>query len=235
MIGSTRSTTRLRSVSRPKSTVNLPTSRASGDLPASPARSAPGPRQEKIGQSSSPTGQLGALVFTRRKQDGQSCSSCCLGCRRSAPSPRDVDFFVLVVVVVVLDGDHAVLQDLVEIGFDVVVGDELVVVVVLVVVALLATRPGRIDLDVVIVVDDRIVVVTADCVVVIVVEFRVDDRRRRRDRPRRVRPLALRPRPRSARPSSISSVVASSRVVLRQPIAARSIGGELSDSERSIV
>ena len=45
-------------------------------------------QEEKIGQSSSPTGQFGALVLTSRKHDEHSCSSCCLGWSRSPPSPR---------------------------------------------------------------------------------------------------------------------------------------------------
>ncbi len=53
---------------------------------------------------------------------------------------------VLVVLVVLAGGDEPVLQDLVEILFDVVVGDEFVVVVVLVVIgALLALRPWCLD------------------------------------------------------------------------------------------
>src|SRR5215216_3598215 len=42
----------------------------------------------KIGQSSSPTGQPGALARTSRKQLGHSCSSARFGCSRSPVSPR---------------------------------------------------------------------------------------------------------------------------------------------------
>ncbi len=66
------------------------------------ASAAVGRLQElKIGQSSSPMGQFGALDLTRRKHDGHSCSSCCLGMQTLAAFTPDIGLVVLVVLVVV--------------------------------------------------------------------------------------------------------------------------------------
>ena len=80
-------------------------------------------------------------------------------------------FFVLVLLIV--RSDHAVLEDAIEVGFDVVIGEHLLVVIV--VVALAARRPRSVVIIIVLVVgtisDVVVIIVTRRVAVEIVVDL----------------------------------------------------------------